>query len=278
MSELLARQLQTILSGPEQQIDLGSAALTVARLEYPDLDAARYVAKLDHLSASAAERLTVGAPPVQLIQALNGFLFDEKGFRGDSGEDYYDPRNSCLNEVIDRRQGIPITLSVVYLEIARRLSLPFFGVGLPGHFVVKYDDGDQLHFVDPFGGGTIVDRDGCRKLVAAVLNGRPDLRDADFAAVEKRYVIERMLNNLRAIHLDSCQYRKAIGVLDLMITLSADAADRFKERGMLYYQIRDLPRARRDLEHYLSLRPDAADAQEVKKQIAGLRTLLAMMN
>ena len=277
MSERLARQLQAILSSPEQQIDLGAAALTVARLEYPDLDVARYVAKLDHFSASAARRLTVGAPPLQLIQALNGFLFDEKGFRGDSG-DYYDPRNSCLNEVMDRHQGIPITLSVVYLEIARRLSLPFFGVGLPGHFVVKYDDGDQLHFVDPFGGETIAGRDGCRKLVAVVLNGRPDLRDADFAAVEKRYVIERMLNNLRGIHLHSCQYRKAIGVLDLMITLSADAADRFKERGMLYYQMRDFPRARRDLEHYLSLRPDAADAQQVKKQITGLRTLLAMMN
>ncbi len=277
MSELLARQLQAILSGPEQQIDLGAAALIVARLEYPDLDVARYAAKLDHLSASAAERLTVGAPPLRLIQALNAFLFDEEGFQGDSA-DYYDTRNSCLNEVMDRRRGIPITLSVVYLEIARRLSLPFFGVGLPGHFVVKYDDGDQVHFVDPFGGETIAGRDGCRKLVAAALNSRRNLRDADFAAVEKRYVIERMLNNLRGIHLHSCQYRKAIGVLDLMITLSADAADRFKERGMLYYQMRDFPRARQDLEHYLSLRPDAADAQEVKKQISGLRTLLAMMN
>ena len=277
MSERLARQLQTILSGPEQEIDLGAAALTVARLEYPKLNVARYVAKLDHFSASAAERLAVGAAPLQLIQALNAFLFEEEGFQGDSA-DYYDTRNSCLNEVMDRRQGIPITLSVVYLEIARRLSLPFFGVGLPGHFVVKYDDGDQVHFVDPFGGGTIVGRDGCRKLVAAVLNGRRNLRDGDFAAVEKRYVIERMLNNLRGIHLHSCQYRKAIGALDLMITLSADAADRFKERGMLYYQMRDFPRARQDLEHYLSLRPDAADAQEVEKQIAGLRTLLAMMN
>ncbi len=277
MSERLARQLQTILSGPEQEIDLGAAALTVARLEYPKLNVARFVAKLDHLSASAAERLAVGAAPLQLIQALNAFLFDEEGFQGDSA-DYYDTRNSCLNEVMDRRRGIPITLSVVYLEIARRLSLPFFGVGLPGHFVVKYDDGDQVHFVDPFGGGTIAGRDGCRKLVAAALNGRRNLRDADFAAVEKRYVIERMLNNLRGIHLHSCQYRKAIGALDLMITLSADAADRFKERGMLYYQMRDFPRARQDLEHYLSLRPDAADAQQVEKQITGLRTLLAMMN
>ena len=277
MSEHLARQLQAILSGPEQEIDLGSAALTVAQLEYPDLDVPRYVAQLDHFSASAAQRLKAGDPPRQLVQTLSGFLFEEEGFRGDSA-DYYDPRNSCLNEVMDRRGGIPITLSVVYLEIARRLGLPFFGVGLPGHFVVKYDDGDQALFVDPFGGGTIVDRDGCRKLAAAVLDGGRDLRDADFAAVEKRCVIERMLNNLRGIHVHSCQYRKAISVLDLMITLSADAAGRFKERGMLYCQMRDFPRARQDFEQYLSLRPDAADAREVEKQIAGLRTLLAMMN
>lgn len=277
MNERLAQKLEAILSGPEKEIDLGSAALTVAQLEYPELDAARYVAKLDHFSASVAQRITNGASPLQIVQALNAFLFDEEGFRGDSA-DYYDPGNSCLNEVMDRRRGIPITLSVVYLEVARRLGLPFFGVGLPGHFVVKYDDGDQVLFVDPFGGGTIIGRDGCRKLVAAVVSGGRDLNDADFAAVEKRYVIERMLNNLRGIHLNSCQYRKAISVLDLMIAISSDKADRFKERGMLYYQLRDFPRARKDLERYLALRPDAADTQEVEKQIAGLRTLLAMMN
>ena len=277
MSEQLAQQLQEILSGPEPEIDLGAAALTVARLEYPNLDAAHYIAKLDQLSTRAAKRLTAGASPSQIVDALNGFLFEDEGFRGDSA-DYYDTRNSCLNEVIDRRSGIPITLSVVYLEIARRLGLPFFGVGLPGHFVVKHDDGDQVLFVDPFGGGTILGRDGCQKLVAAVLGGPRDLSDVEFAAVEKRYIIERMLNNLHGIHVHSCQYRKAIGALDLIIALSADAADRFKERGMLYYQLRDFPRTRRDLEHYLSLRPDAADAQEVQKQLAGLRTLLAMMN
>ena len=277
MSEQLAQQLQEILSGPEREIDLGAAALTVARLEYLDLDIAPYVAKLDQFSTRAAKRLTAGASPLQLVQALNGFLFEEEGFRGDSA-DYYDTRNSCLNEVMDRRGGIPITLSVVYLEIARRLDLPFFGVGLPGHFVVKYDDGDQVLFVDPFGGGTIVGRDGCQKLVTAVLGSPRNLSDADFAAVEKRYIIERMLNNLHGIHLHSCQYRKAIGVLDLTIALSADAAGRFKQRGMLYYQLRDFPRTRQDLERYLSLRPDAPDAQEVEKQIAGLRSLLALMN
>ena len=277
MNERLAQQLEAVLSGPEKEIDLGSAALTVAQLEYPELDTARYLAKLDHFSASVAQRLTNGAPPLQIVQALNAFLFDEEGFWGDSS-DYYDPGNSCLNAVMDRRRGIPITLSVVYLEVARRLDLPFFGVGLPGHFVVKYDDGDLVLFVDPFGGGTIIGRDGCRKLVAAVVNAARDLRDADFAAVEKRYIIERMLNNLHRIHLNSCQYRKAISVMDLMITISADKADRFKERGMLYYQLRDFPRTRKDLERYLALRPDAADTQEVEKQIAGLRTLLAMMN
>ena len=276
-ANLVAEDLAALFAKQDFAADLTRAALLVARLEYPKLDLEASLRKLQALAEVVAPKLEADRSPTGVIQTLNRFLFDQEGFQGNT-EDYYDPRNSLLNDVIERRTGIPITLSVVYLDLARRLNLPFFGVGLPGHFVVKYDDGDTLLFVDPFYGGEVLDRVGCVARALSVLGKPVAVEDLDFDAVAERAVIQRMLGNLRGIYTSGEQYRKAAQVLYLLSALDPADAELHKQRALMHYQIRDLSRARRDFEQYLALSPEASDVDEVRKYVAGLQALQAMMN
>ncbi len=272
-----AEQLQQVFEIPDHRIDLGEAALVLAQLEYPDLNVGWYVEALDEFARQAASRLVGRYDPDRTIERLNRFLFSELGFRGNEG-DYYDPRNSFLNDVIDRRTGIPITLAVIYLEITRRLGLPFYGVGLPGHFLVKYDDNRQVTFLDPFQKGRILDREHCQDLVRSLKGNDVCLTAQDFRAVDNRYIVTRMLNNLRSIYLTTRQYRKSIGVMDMILSLLPASADEVKQRAWLHYELRHFSRARRDLETYLSLRSNAEDAESVTEWIKEIRQSLARMN
>jgi regulator of sirC expression with transglutaminase-like and TPR domain len=272
-----AEQLQQVFEIPDHRIDLGEAALVLAQLEYPDLDVSGYVEVLDEFARQAASRLVGRYDPDRTIEQLNRFLFSELGFRGNQ-HDYYDPRNSFLNDVIDRRTGIPITLAVVYLEITRRLGLPFYGVGLPGHFLIKYDDNRKVTFLDPFQGGRVLDREHCQDLVRALKGDDVSLTAHDFRAVDNRYIVTRMLNNLRSIYLTTRRYRKAIGVMDMILSLLPASAEEVKQRAWLHYEMRHLSRARQDLETYLALRSDAEDAASVSEWIKEIRQSLAQMN
>ena len=276
-TNLVAEDLAALFAKQDFGADLTRAALLVARLEYPSLDIEASLQKLQALAETVAPKFEADRSPTHVVQTLNRFLFDQEGFQGNT-EDYYDPRNSLLNDVIERKMGIPITLSVVYLDIARRLNLPFFGVGLPGHFVVKYDDGDELFFVDPFYGGEILDRPSCVERAFSVLGKPVSVDDIDFGAVTERAVIQRMLGNLRGIYTSGEQYRKAAQVLYLLSALDPSDAELHKQRALMHFQIRDLSRARRDFEQYLALSPEASDIDEVRKYVAGLRALQAMMN
>ncbi len=276
-TNLVAEDLAALFAKQDFGADLTRAALLVARLEYPSLDIEASLQKLQALAETVAPKFEADRSPTHVVQTLNRFLFDQEGFQGNT-EDYYDPRNSLLNDVIERKMGIPITLSVVYLDIARRLNLPFFGVGLPGHFVVKYDDGDELFFVDPFYGGEILDRPSCVERAFSVLGKPVSVDDIDFGAVTERAVIQRMLGNLRGIYTSGEQYRKAAQVLYLLSALDPSDTELHKQRALMHFQIRDLSRARRDFEQYLALSPEASDIDEVRKYVAGLRALQAMMN
>ena len=273
----VAEELADLFSRDDLAVDLARAALMVARFEYPTLKIDDSLGRLQALADAVSPRLEADRSPSSVIQILSDFLFDQEGFRGNT-EDYYDPRNSFLNDVIERKKGIPITLSIVYLDLARRLGLPLFGVGLPGHFVVKHDDGDTLLYVDPFYGGEILDRIGCAERAGSVLGKQVAAKDIDFSAVSERAVIQRMLGNLRGIYTTGEQYRKAADVLYLLSALDPVNAELHKQRALMHYQIRDLARARRDFEQYLALSPDASDADEVQKYVAGLQALQAMMN
>ena len=153
--EEILTELQQIANAPDGRIPLDRGALLIARSEYPDLDHARYLAEFDRLSGLARRRLPASREPLEMLEALNALLFEEEGYRGND-EDYYDPRNSYINDVMDRKLGIPISLSVLYLEVARRLSFPLSGVSFPGHFLIRHRSEERELFLDPFNHGEIL--------------------------------------------------------------------------------------------------------------------------
>jgi len=269
--------LGRFLQQPEEEVDLGWAALLLAQTEYPDLDLKSELARLDALAEQAAPYAGAAGNAAGRLQGLRLFLADICGFHGNEN-DYYDPKNSFLNEVLDRRTGIPITLSVLYIEVGRRLGLPLYGVGLPGHFLVKYQYGNQAIFLDPFHGGRTLDAPECREIVERMYQGKIRFRDEFLAAVDKKYIVLRMLNNLRGIYLEQRQYRKALAIMEMVLAIAPDSADDLKQRGLIQYRLRNFKQARQDLETYLFLHPKAADSQEVQEIVTGLKRVSAMLN
>lgn len=272
-----AEELQQIFDLPEEEIDLVRAAGSLARLEYPRLNLDPYVDRLERFAQIIAGRIAPGAAPEEAVEEVNRYLFDQLGFHGNR-HDYYDPRNSFLNEVMDRRTGIPITLSVVYIEVARRLALPIYGVGLPSHFVLKYDDRVRVFFIDPFHGGRILDRASCRETVEEIQGREVELLDTHFAAVGKREIVLRICNNLRAIYLAARQHRKALAVVEAALALAPDSPEELKQRAWLHHELGKRAEAVRDLEAYLAAVPCAEDRDRVRRWIEAIRKNQAVLN
>jgi regulator of sirC expression with transglutaminase-like and TPR domain len=255
---------------PETALDLGRAALAIARAEYPQLDTAAYLGRIDQLASEVGEHLSSEERgPHRSIAALNYVLFQRVGFRGNR-EDYFDAKNSFLNEVIERRRGIPITLSVLYMEVARRIGLPLLGVGFPGHFLVKYLDTDQEIVIDPFDGGDIKTRDGLERLLFGLYGKIVALTPDLLAAVSKRQIIRRMLNNLKFIYIKRRDLVKALAALDRMMIAEPNLAEDLRERGQIYLDLEYFPQAKADFEGYLRLAPDAPDADKIRGYLAEL--------
>ena len=269
--------LAALLERPDDKIDLGRAAFLLARTEYPKLDLDAELARLDHLAAQAEPYMKSGTAAPARLDGLRCFLAEVCGFRGNE-EDYYDPRNSFLNLVLDRRTGIPITLCVVYIEIGRRLGIPLYGVGLPGHFLVKYQDAHSRLFLDPFRSGRTVTLADCREIVLRMYQGQVQFREGFLAAVDKRYILLRMLNNLRGIYLQSRQYRKALRVVEMTLAINPASGEDLKLRGVIHYRLHNHKLARQNLEAYLLQNPEASDAEEVKQTLTELKRVSAMLN
>src|ERR1035438_9650960 len=185
----------------DESIPLAAAALAIARMAYPDLDAGPYLARLEEMAEQVRARLRKNPTARESIALLNQVLFQEEGLRGNR-EDFYDPRNSFLNDVLDRKLGIPITLSAVYMEIARRVGFPVAGVGMPGHFLLKhYDVVAGEIFIDAFDRGRILGPDDCQQRLDEVYGGQIDMRAEYLQPVTHREILRRLLNNLRQIYL-----------------------------------------------------------------------------
>jgi regulator of sirC expression with transglutaminase-like and TPR domain len=270
--EVLRAALQ---EGSTGALDL--AALEMAAIECPGLEAAVYLDALDRIASEVATRLGASADGPRFVRTANQYLFEELGFRGNES-DYYDPLNSCLNQVLDRKIGIPITLSVVYIEVARRLRRPVFGIGLPGHFVVQYDDDAYSTFIDPFHGGKLLTRDDCRELAREITGVDIDREPETAAPVSTRYILVRMLNNLRSAYFRSKNYAKAAAVMDLLVEAFPDNGDYFKARGVARLNLREFGGAKRDLENYLRFMPEAEDRAEVVKQLEAIHRWLGRLN
>lgn len=262
------RDFRQAVDRGEDKIDLGRAALTIALTDYPDLDIASYLARIDRLAVAVVNRRDDGDIQ-RSLEALNHILFDVHGFRGNR-DDYYDPKNSFLNEVIERRQGIPITLSILYMEVAQRIGIALDGVGFPGHFLVKHAGrGGDVMIIDPFHRGAIKSRDDLRRMLDG-LYGTVPLRDEFLQAVGKRDILKRMLGNLKGIYLKSNNLVKLLGVLDQLIILDPGAAEAYRDRGTVYLRLELFPQARADFEAYLRLAPDAHDAPAIREQLVTL--------
>lgn len=268
----LLTPLRDLLSGKDDTVALDVAALGLASIEFPELDADESLLKLDQHAAAVAARVEPGASGREFIAAANAFLFGELGSRGNA-DDYYDPHNSCLNLVIDGHPGIPITLSVLYMEVARRLSRPVRGIGLPGHFIVQYNDGEYSAYLDPFHQGAVLTDADCYKLAHA---SRPD--PALLAPVTPRQILSRMANNLRGIYFSQRSYVKAVQLLNLLIEAAPESADEYKQRGLVYLQTKNLRQSIADLQRYLVLAPDAADRAQIEEQIRTVARWLATLN
>ena len=266
-----ARQFTDIVAAPDDQVDLAEAALLIARAEYPGLDVDRYLRRMEDLAASVAERGARGA--IARVEALNEVLFDEEGFRGNV-DDYYDPRNSFLNEVLDRRTGIPITLSTLYIEVGRRAGILVEGVGLPGHFVVRAEG----RLVDPFHGGAFLTEDDCQKRLDRIYGGRLKLDEKMLAPCDRKAILARTLRNLKAIYVKAEDHPRALAVVDLIIGLEPAALEERRDRALLHAALDCYALAAGELEDYLREAGNVPGAEQLRQRAAELRARAARVN
>jgi regulator of sirC expression with transglutaminase-like and TPR domain len=264
----------------DDKIDLLCAALAIARLEYPALEIKPYIEKMDALAARVARKIAAEEDSDESVTlgALNEVLFEEEGFRGNA-EDYYDPRNSFLNEVLDRKVGIPITLALVYMEVARRIGFPLFGVGLPGHFLLKHYDaeGNQL-VLDPYHQGSLLTPQDCQERLDQIYGGGLQLAPEMLVAVTRRQMLVRTLTNLKTIYLSRRELRRALPVVDLVLAVYPRSAEDVKQRAVLRFNLGQTRGALADFEDYLKMAPEASDAEEVRQTALAIRRQLALMN
>ena len=262
----------------DASIDLAAATLAIARLEYPLLDVPYYVGRLEALGQRVRNRMRNNPTARETIALLNRVLFDEDGLRGNR-DDYYDPRNSFLNDVLDRKLGIPITLSVIYMDVARRVGFPLAGTGMPGHFLLKhYDVMSGEIIIDAFNRGRIVSNAECQQRLDEIYSGEVELKPEFLQAVSHREILTRVLNNLRQIYFTQRNFPKGLMVLDLLLAIPPQSPDLLRERGLVRLNLDQFLGAARDFGNYLQVCPEAADADDVRETLDMLRQLLARLN
>ena len=258
---------------PDEELDLAETALLIAQAEYPHLDRGKYLRLLDKFAMEARRRTSDAMGPYGTVNALSEYLFDEEGFRGNE-DDYYDPRNTFLNDVLERKLGIPITLSLVYMEVARRLELPIVGLGLPGHFLVKYRAPEEEIIIDPFHRGIILSVEECADLVNRVPGEALPLQPDYMEQVAKKQILTRMLNNLKSIYLGRFDHHRALGIVERLLLIEPQDHRNVRDRGLLRLRTGDLQGALADLEVYLAVSPTASDAAAIYRHAEAIRQRL----
>jgi len=278
---------EELVAEEDASIDIAKAALLIATLEYPYLDAEHYLATLDALADRVRTILNVSPTDTQLsetiapltvIDAINKVLFEEEGFRGNE-HDYYNPDNSFLNKVLEQRVGIPISLSLLYMEIGKRVGLLIEGIGLPFHFVVRYTLPTEILYIDPFEGGLLLSEQDCRERIRRFSHGKmARLPRHLFEPVRPKQMLVRMLGNLKNIYLHKEDYAKSLYISEYILLLIPDAAREIRDRGIIHLQLKHYAKALRDLKAYLKLEPQAYDRHEMQSHIKTIQQTIAMMN
>jgi regulator of sirC expression with transglutaminase-like and TPR domain len=255
---------------PEPEFDLARAALLIAQEEYPQLPIETYLARLDQLAERVRDRLADETAPLLVQEELVRTLFGEGGLRGNE-EAYYDPRNSFLNDVLDRGLGIPLTLGIVLLEVGWRLDLPLEGVNFPNHFLVRFR-GDSVNLlIDPFDKGTARFEDQAQELLDRVYGGTVRMRDDFLRPANRRDMLLRMLRNLKGLYLNVRDYPRALAAVERLMLLAPTAVGEGRDRGMLLARLGRREEALESLEQYLDDAPDAQDVERIKLVMERLR-------
>lgn len=271
MEELLAA-----FRDPGLPARLDRAAIEVARFEYPDLRMEDSLRTLDEIAAALRRGPAGTATGAAFVSAMNGYLFGELGFRGNA-TDYYDVRNSCLNQVLERRTGLPILLSVVYMEVARRLGKTVEGIGLPGHFVVRFVEGAYATYIDPFHAGRTLTREQCLEIAREHAGGAmPDA--SALRPMRTSDILLRILNNLQAAYFRAQAYAQSLRVIEFLFAQDAGRPELWKASAFAKLALRQFRAARADFTRYLELLPEAQDRDTVVKQIVSIDRWLASVN
>ncbi|HTI15463.1 MAG TPA: transglutaminase-like domain-containing protein [Dictyobacter sp.] len=295
MSEQFSRDTQyeriyhafaALLDADDEAIDLTHAALLMASIEYPDVDFAPTLAYLDLLAqrtrailSPSTEQTTAIEPqaPFAVVEALNTVLFEEEQFHGNQ-EDYYNLNNSFLNKVIELRTGIPITLSLLYMEVARRVGVHIDGIGAPYHFLVRYQGQEGIIYIDPFLQGMIMSEESCRERLRKLTQYQSEFQEKWLQPVSHRYLLLRILNNLKRIYINDDQFQSALAICNLILLIAPHEDHARRERGYIHIQLKHYSRALRDLTTYLDAHPDTDDRYELRNQIKSLRNIIALLN
>lgn len=272
------RAFAEIAAQPDESLEMDRASLLIAAEEYPDLLVQKYLERLDQLGQRVSERLYKDAGPHETIARLNQVLFDEEGFKGNK-ETYYDPRNSYLNEVLDRRLGIPITLSALYMEVGRRIGFALEGVGFPGHFLVKHRiDSRSEIFVDAFSGGQILTKETCQARLNELYDGKLKFRPEFLRTTSRRKMLFRLLNNLKNIYVRRRDMARALAAVERMLLLIPDSSHEVRDRGILLSQLGRPLEALRELVRYRQSSSKRTDREKIDDLIERLKTQVGMSN
>jgi len=274
-----------LIAQEDARIDLARACLLIAQDAYPELEVERYMGEIERMAIRLRGGLPASCGAEERVVALNQFLYEDMGYWGNT-EDYYDPRNSYLNEVIERKTGIPITLSILYMELGRRIGLPLEGVSFPGHFLVRLRLRGGMLVLDPFLGGAPQSEEELRSRVKRVI---PDGVADDLPASElpldqflepasNRQILLRVLRNLKGIYLKSDKPERMLDVLNRMLLVTPGASAELRDRGYIYQRLECYRAALKDLTDYTEREPDAPDLYEVRSKLMELSARCARLN
>lgn len=270
----------TLASLGDDELPLLATALLIARDEYPDLDAARYSAQVDTYAKALRPQLERDIDLPARLTAINKYLFEEVGYAGNNAQ-YDDPRNSYMNDVVDRKLGIPLSLAVIQIEVTRRLGMPLDGISFPGHFLVRLPVDDGILVLDPYNKGRPVSAEELRERASPHLGGHaPDDQQLlqILAPATHRMILMRMLRNLKGLYLQRGDWERVARTADRLLKLSPDTAEALRERGLAYRELGYTKGAREDLARYLQLLPEADDLEAVRAALIDLGTAPSRMN
>lgn len=270
---LARRRFEEIAGRPDPLLDLVEASLVIALEENPALDVERHLTDVRSWSDAVRERLEGSRDVERIVETINRLLFDEEGFHGED-DDYYDPRSALLSEALERHAGLPITLSVLYIELSRRIGVEAAGIALPGRFLVKFSGPFGVVVVDPFDGGRVLTTVELQKILDGMFGGGVRLREHHLRSFLPKEILARELAQLKAAYLAQHDLPRAAASIDRLLILDDRDAYEVRDRGTLAMQMHEYRLAIELLERYLALMPSAEDRSRVREQIAYLHAWL----